>query len=295
VLSHEALLGVVGASGASGPIAQAPEGLVVARDGELFAVSLSSGVDVRLTNTRAWESAPAVSPDGQTIAYGRASDRTREPTLWKMRLDGTGQSSLRVAGGSPAWAPGGKAIYLVRGFCCEICANIWRTSAAGRGTVRVTRGDYLDTDPAVSPDGRLLAFVTGECEPGIPDGMVQMTLATRKTRGFPRLPRNLDGSFHPTWAPDGARIAFNTGLDDYPHVYVARSNGSGARSITRGVRFGDSPEWSPGGSFIAFIGPGVATSDEDVYVIRPDGTGLLRVTRSKEREFSVAWLPRMPG
>jgi TolB protein len=291
------LVGVVGgASSAGGSGAQAPEGLVVARDGELYAVALTSGTEVRLTSTSAWESAPAVSPDGQTIVYGRAPERSKEPTLWKMRLDGSGQSSLRVAGGDPAWAPGGNAIYFTRGFCCEICANIWRTSAAGRGTVRTTRGDVLDTDPAVSPDGRLLAFGTGDCEPGIPDGITKITLPARRARGFPKLPYvRLDGSFHPTWAPDGARIAFNTGLDDYPRVYVAQADGSRAKAITRGVRFGDSPEWSPDGSLIAFIGPGVAASDEDVYVIRPDGAELRRITRSAGREFSVAWLPTMPS
>ena len=286
---------VAGVSSADGSVVQSPEGVVVARDGDLFAVALASGAEVRLTTTRAWESAPAVSPDGQTIAYGRSPDRFKDPTLWTMRLDGSRQSSLRVAGGAPAWTPDGKAIYFVRGYCCEICANIWRTSATGRGTVPVTRrNDALDTDPAVSPNGRILAFGTGECEPGIPYGMVQMTLATRKTRGFPKLPSRLDGSFDPAWSPDGARIAFNTGLDNAARVWVARADGSGARPITRPGLFASAPAWSPDGSLIAMIGAGnVATTR--FYVIRPDGSGLRQLTRSKEREFSVAWLPRMPG
>jgi len=285
---------VAGASSAEGSVAQSPEGVVVARDGELFAISLASGAEVRLTTTRAWESAPAVSPDGQTIVYGRATERSKEPTLWKMRLDGSRQSSLRVEGGSPAWTPDGKAIYFVRGFCCEICANIWRTNATGRGTVRVTRGQVLETDPAVSPNGRTLAFVNGDCQPGFPGGLVQMTLATRRLRGFPKLPRDLDGSFDPSWAPDGLHIALNSGADYPARVYVARADGSDARAITRPRLFASAPEWSPDGGFIAMIGAGKPLGNDEVYVSRPDGSGLRQLTRSNEREFSVAWLPRMP-
>ena len=89
----------------TGSVLQAPEGVVVARDGDLFAVSLASGAEVRLTTTLAWESAPAVSPDGQTIVYERTPQRSKEPTLWKMQFDGSRQSSLRVSGGSPAGLP----------------------------------------------------------------------------------------------------------------------------------------------------------------------------------------------
>jgi len=213
-----------------------------------------------------------------------------------MRLDGTRQSSLRVAGGSPAWTPDGKSIYFSRGFCCEICAHLWRTSATGRGTVRMTRGDdVLNTDPAVSPDGKLLAFVTGECEPGIPDGMVQMTLATKKVRGFPKLPWRIDGSFDPSWSPDGTRIAFNTGLNNAARVYVANADGSDPRPITRPKLFASSPAWSPDGSLIAMIGSGKPLGNDEVYVSAPDGSGLRQVTRSREREWTVAWLLRMPG
>lgn len=291
------IVGVIaGASGANGSIAQTAEGVVVARDGELFAVALTSRAEVRLTSTRAWERGPAVSPDGQTIVYERlASDRSKaQPTLWKMQLDGSGQSSLGVAGGSPAWAPGGKAIYFTRPFSSKTCdgANIWRTSATGRGSVRITRGDRTDQNPAVSPDGRLLAFNTSECLPGAPYGMFQMTLATRKIKDFPRLRSSLELSYYPAWSPDGARIAFNTGVDNaFPHVYVARADGSGARGITRSGLGAYSPAWSPDGSLIAILGG----RNYDVYVIRPDGSGLQQITNSKGEESDVAWLPRMPG
>src|SRR5262245_49187165 len=113
--------GISDARSADAWMAQSPEGLVVAREGDLYAVALATGDEVRLTRTRAWETAPAVSPDGQTIVYQRAPEQTREPTLWTMQFDGSRQSSLGVRGGDPDWTPSGNAIYFTRGFCCEIC------------------------------------------------------------------------------------------------------------------------------------------------------------------------------
>jgi TolB protein len=214
-----------------------------------------------------------------------------------MQFDGSRQASLRVSGGSPAWTPDGKAIYFARGFFAdgESCANLWRTSATGGGTVRVTREDGLETNPAVSPDGRILAFEAGDCEPGIPEGLFQIWLATGKWRVFPKLPHNIDGGFDPSWAPDGLHIAFNTGREKAERVYVARADGSDARAITRPRLYASAPEWSPDGRLIAMIGAGKPSGNDEVYVIRPDGSGLRQLTRSKGRELSVAWLPRMPG
>jgi TolB protein len=289
-------VGVSAISGTSGSQIQAPEGLVVARDGDLYAVALADGPEVRLTTTPAWEASPAVSPDGQRIVYQRAKERSTPYSLWMMNADGSQQSALRVAGTGPTWAPDGRTIYFARTFYNdngEICASVWRTTSAGRGTQRITRGERLDTSPDVSPNGKLLALETGDCEPGFPYGIVVMRLSTRKARGLPKLPPNIDGSFEPSWSPDGLRIAFNTGLDDRARVWVARADGSAARAITRPGLFASSPEWSPDGSLIAVIGTGTGRND-DVYVLDPEGTGLRPVTRSAGREFSASWLPHMP-
>ena len=113
--------------------------------------------------------------------------------------------------------------------------------------------------------------------------------------GFPKLPASLDGSFAPTWAPDGRRIAFETGRDDPSRGWVARIDWSQARPITKGGLFAGDAEWSPDGTLIALIGLRVTTGDADVYVVKPDGSGLRRLTRTKDREFSVAWLRQMPS
>ncbi len=286
-----ATVALTGASGSAGSSVQSSEGLIVARNGDLFAVSLADGHAVRLTKTRAWETAPAVSPDGTVVAYQHESKRTDPPQLWTMDTDGSRQAPLGVRGGSPTWTPDGKTLYFARDFCCEICANIWRVSADGRGAKAVTRKTGLETSPAVSPDGRTLAFGTGDCEPGFPCCLVAMDLGTRRIRGLPKLPA-LEGGFEPTWAPDSRRIAFGAGVDAPARIYVARANGAAARPITPSRLYSRSPEWSPDGSLIAMIGGG---SEVDVYVVRPDGTGLRRVWHARDRAFSVDWLPTMPA
>jgi Tol biopolymer transport system component len=74
-----------------------------------------------------------------------------------------------------------------------------------------------------------------------------------------------------------------------PGVYVANRDGSAMRRVTpRRMEAAIEPAWSPDAAWIAFVGRG------DLYVIRPDGTGLRRLTRTKADEFSPAWQPRMP-
>jgi Tol biopolymer transport system component len=71
------------------------------------------------------------------------------------------------------------------------------------------------------------------------------------------------------WSSDGSRIAFfsdGDGSDNYYNIHVAPADGSGPFKIAD-TGSAESPAWSPDGRTIAF-------SDESLYTVHPDGTGL---------------------
>jgi Tol biopolymer transport system component len=58
-----------------------------------------------------------------------------------------------------------------------------------------------------------------------------------------------------------------------------RADGNDVRRLTNNSAFDASPTWSPTGSAIAFVSDRDGTRDlRDLYVMRPDGQGLTRLT-----------------
>jgi Tol biopolymer transport system component len=84
----------------------------------------------------------------------------------------------------------------------------------------------------------------------------------------------------PSWSPDGERIAYQGGklVEGEPEgLWVSDADGSNARRI-----FDDGlpswPSWSPDGRWIAFVGEHGDRGAWDLFLIRPDGTGLRQLS-----------------
>lgn len=285
------------APGAAGIGAQVPPMLVFERGGNLYRIALDGSEVVRLTTTNGRERDPAVSPERLRIAF------TRGDELWQMSTNGAEQKKVLAARppavryastGSPSWAPDGQAIYVSRAAQGpnEICGWIYRVGANGGGLRRVTRGIALHSSPAVSPDGRRVAFIAGECQPGLECCVVQVVdTAGRLTNDL----RKLSGRFlyeDVGWSPDGGRVVLEVNFDDEAWaVFVANRDGSGLRRVTpRGLN-AENPAWSPDGEWIAFAA-WTRSRSYDLYAIHPDGTGLRQLTRTPAEEHAPAWLLR---
>jgi Tol biopolymer transport system component/DNA-binding winged helix-turn-helix (wHTH) protein len=134
---------------------------------------------------------------------------------------------------------------------------------------RLTFDSGLTTDPAISPDGKLLAYATDRNGSGalhiwvqqfMPDGQ-----AVQLTRG--------DTDDHqPAFSPDGSKIVFRSERDG-GGIYVIPAIGGESTLIARGGR---DPRLSPDGRWIAYwqasmmVAPFVASAGT-VYVVASAG------------------------
>jgi len=80
--------------------------------------------------------------------------------------------------------------------------------------VQITSGDYDDSQPAWSPDGRSIAFVSNRSEnpDGVPDSNIWIVAAdnTDKGKTILQITKNPREDSNPTWSPDGKTIAYTT-------------------------------------------------------------------------------------
>jgi dipeptidyl aminopeptidase/acylaminoacyl peptidase len=82
----------------------------------------------------------------------------------------------------------------------------------------------------------------------------------------------------PSFSPDGSRIAFISDLSGTPQVWTVDSNGGWPRRVTAFPDQVTNAQWSPTEDLIAVeVAPGGGLNQQ-VYVVRPDGSELRRLT-----------------
>ena len=151
-----------------------------------------------------------------------------------------------------------------------------------RATKRMT-SDGRSFDPALSPDGRLLAYAS-------PAGGDVAHIWLRQIGGGDpiQVTSSAAGDSQPDFSPDGTRIAFQKVVGPNVDVYVKYLYGGAERRLTTDPGYDGVPTWSPDGTRIAFQSQ--RTGKSQIWVVNSaTGGSLTQITKSAFEEKSATW------
>ena len=129
---------------------------------QLYVLSVADGAVRRLATPYVENVAPAWSPDGTTIAFICSKGRGEENDLCVMPAAGGGGTVRNLTSGwdldpsGPAWSPDSKTVYV----SAETRGNIhvFAAPATGGSVRQITTGERQLGGPAITRDGKLLAY-----------------------------------------------------------------------------------------------------------------------------------------
>jgi Tol biopolymer transport system component len=176
----------------------------------------------------------------------------QEARLFVSNADGSAEQPLTPAGSldyNPGWSPKGDWIV----FTSERggSADLYRVHPDGTGLERLTDDPAFDDQAAFSPDEKRIVFVSTRAA-----GRANLWILDVASRKAVPLTSGNGGDFRPSWSPDGKWIAFSS--DRETSLPAAKGRWERLQVV-------------------------------DIYVVRPDGSGLRRITQHGDFCGSPKW------
>ncbi len=278
------------------------------------------------------------APDGRDLYF--TSNAAPSGTMEVFKISARGgnpqqltsppQGERAEAKGELTLSPDGRYVYYTSEQYSQGYANVFRVPSNGGPAEAITFNKaVIHTSPAVSPDGRTLAFfartgrggkiylkdlASGAAWPTLllpdqgdegnptwaPDGRMAFTRGGDIWVVGPngQEPRRIveadlqGGNGSPVWSPDGRRIAFTRSFSGYSQVGVVDVASGKVVAITQEPNEHSSVSWSPDGAWLAYIRNDDVGMSRDVVVARSDGTGTPRIlTKGKAIRNSPEFSP----
>jgi gamma-glutamyltranspeptidase/glutathione hydrolase len=179
---------------------------------------------------------------GRTLVVSRVHEGRKR--LFEVSLDG--RTARLLTDGSIAGDETGPAVHAGRvhfAIGSDDDADLYRVELTGGAPVRLTKDPARDYAPAISPDGKSIAFVSDRS--GGDD--IWVMPAETPLGEARRITFNDGDDASPAWSPDGRRIAHNTIASNERWIAVTDAKG-GERQLVR--RNATAPAWSLDGSTI---------------------------------------------
>ena len=248
----------------------------------------ADGSDVREAPVVPGFSIGIFSPDGTKVFYSKApGDRN----FYLANTDGSNEQIMPFQPGNSLWSRDSKQLVFQSKSRDDSIPNnsdifIYTLES---GTIEpVVEGPSFDADPAFSPDGKRIVYVSDV------EGNFEVYTKVLATGETTRLTHNPGHDSFPSYSPDGTQIIFNSDREkENTDVYLMNSDGTGVRKITDGpgwdAMFPNG--WSPDGTQILLL----SASDggkENIYLMNIEPYAPVDVAPSVESkdplEFSYS-------
>ena len=143
--------------------------------------------------------------------------------------------------------------------------HLYVFSVEKKSLTQITSGEFDDSQPAWSPDGKQLAFTSNRSTPdpdASRDSNIWVVSADNTDKGahLTQITTNPGTDNQPAWSPDGKWITYVTQLDPHlfwyatQHLAIASSSGGEAKVLTQTFdRSVHRPSFSADGKYIYFI------------------------------------------
>jgi DNA-binding winged helix-turn-helix (wHTH) protein/Tol biopolymer transport system component len=191
--------------------------------GDLWIMDSDGSNQMQLTFDEPKEDGATVSPDGRSVVFDVASQG-----IWKIDLDGGNRRQLTKDGMFPVYSADGNWIFYT---LPRERWSLWKVPSDGGEPIRLTEIQAIQ--PAVSPDGKLLAYME-----------IRPVRGTTKLKIIPIAGgeplkvidiADLTGPFELEWLPDGSAVAYNTSGNRFQRI-VSQPLDGGAPQILFAVK-----------------------------------------------------------
>ncbi|PKM41757.1 MAG: hypothetical protein CVV03_11605 [Firmicutes bacterium HGW-Firmicutes-8] len=220
-----------------------------ASDRKIYIVN-ADGTNLRLISTKTNSNdTPAFSPDGEKIAFEGGLSKNDVSEIFI--TNGSSLTQLTDYASvdtykSPKWTADGKTIFFVKHEGATKHFTIYRYDLTSKKEQKVL-DNAGGSDISVSPDGRYLAYEYPDVNSDIYVKDLISGLTVNLTKG-----NGKEINYHPSWSPDGKKIAFTNSSGRHIEVYVMESTGENIQRITDNSWSEESPAWSPDGTKLIY-------------------------------------------
>lgn len=179
----------------------------------------------------------------------------------------------------------GSKIYFVSDRTGRGTKEIWGMDFDGSNQKRLTSFNSISTMPAISPDGRRLAFTT--YAKGQPQIMMYST-ETGRLINFLNPQASMNAT--PSFTPDGQSVLFSSTISGFSQIYMANQSGGGMKRLSnsRAIEMEAKVNPKTGTEMIFVSGRGGL---QQIYRMSLDGADVVRLTSGEGEASNPAWHP----